>query len=977
MDLLTRPWLPRMLFRKWLPKELPSVPFRGRTHMRDSRVDSIPPDPGPMLRIPVSTYRLQLNASFTFENALEVTDYLHQLGITDCYASPILTARPGSTHGYDLCNSGELNPALGTTDQFERWSERLRMLNMGLLVDIVPNHMAADPLNPWWREVLECGPSSKVANWFDIDWDRAQPNLHGKVLLPILEDHYWRVLESGKLRLACEGETLVLAYHQQRIPLSPESVRFFREQTQCLPKRSGSAGDCPNVLDTNHSQALQHALSVWNGRPGDKTSFNLLHALLERQHYRLADWRVGNEELNYRRFFDVAELAALRMELPEVFKASHELSLRLVAEGKVTGLRVDHPDGLWDPAQYFARLQEGIRRIVGQEGLDPSAEGSQAANAGGFYIVAEKILTGRERLPANWQVAGTTGYDFLNLLNGLFLNAANQDALNDAYQQFAAPPRGFQEEVFQSKLKILRHGLAADFRALCTLLRQIAAKTRYGADFSDSELQDALAGVIAAFPVYRTYLAERSTAPTLEERAQIETAIHRAMNYDGFRNSDAFSFLQMLLLLTPPQDLDEGGRQDCCRFVMKFQQLTGPVMAKGLEDTTFYCFNRFISLNEVGGSPDHFGTSLELFHRENAWRAEHWPHTLLATSTHDTKRGEDLRARLNVLSEIPDEWRQAALKWQTLNSDKKTMVNGAPAPDANDEYFLYQVLVGAWDNVVERGTDSAGFCRRISDYMLKAIREAKRHTSWTEPHTAYEKATEQFINRVLSHERANLFLDDFMLFQRKVAFFGLFNSLAQVLLKMTVPGVPDFYQGTELWDYSLVDPDNRRPVDYSIRKRQLKDLQQKFAEGAPDPSSLIRNLLQTYQSGQIKQFIIWKLLGFRAKHRTLFEAGKYIPLDTTGAKRDHVCAFERAHGTESIIVVAARLVVGLTHGAQRGALESDVWQGTSITIPGTRPGASYRNIFTGQVVTVEGENCTVSIAELLGLLPAAVLERIL
>jgi (1->4)-alpha-D-glucan 1-alpha-D-glucosylmutase len=971
--------------------------------MTDSRGDVIVPDHRRLLRPPTSTYRLQLNAGFTFEKALEITDYLHQLGITDCYASPLLTARPGSSHGYDVCNFGEVDPAIGGANQFERWSERLRTLGMGLLVDVVPNHMAADPLNPWWRHVLQHGPSSRFARWFDIDWDRADPHLHGKVLLPILEDHYWRVLEAGKLRLAFEGARLVLAYHQHRLPLSPQSVHFFREKTERFLAKSGesssatsdlralitkvqpgSSGGCPTLHDpqphghdeyrVDNPQLLQHALTIWNGRPGDKASFDLLHALLERQHYRLGYWRVANEDLNYRRFFDVAELAALRMELPEVFEVSHELILRLVAEGKVTGLRVDHPDGLWDPAQYFARLQEAIGQVGARRALDLSARESQSPNTPYFYIVAEKILTGRERLPAEWQVAGTTGYDFLNLLNGLFLNAANQAAMDEAYQQFAAPAQGVQQEVFQSKLKTLRHGLAADLRALCTLLKQIAARTRYGADFSARELQDALAMVIAAFPVYRTYMTERSTEPAPEERAQIETAIRLAMSIDESRDPDVFSFLEDLLLLRPPQDLDEGGRKDCRRFIMRFQQLTGPVMAKGLEDTTFYHFNRFISLNEVGGAPDHFGTSLELFHRENAWRAEHWPHTLLATATHDTKRGEDLRARLNVLSEIPDEWRQAALKWQTWNAEKKSIVDGVQAPDANDEYFLYQVLVGAWDSAAENGTDSTGFRRRISDYMLKAIREAKAHTSWTEPHPAYEQATEQFINRILSHERANLFLDDFMLFQRKVAFFGLFNSLAQVLLKMTVPGVPDFYQGTELWDYTLVDPDNRRPVDYSLRKRQLADLQRKFLDETPDHASLIRSLLPDYQSGQIKQFVIWKLLQFRRRHRTLFEDGRYLPFDAVGAKRDHVCAFGRAHGTESIIVVASRLVLGLTRGAQRGALESDAWQGTSLTLPATGQGTSYRNIFTGQILTLGSEACAVAIPDLLGLLPVAVLE---
>ena len=428
--------------------------------MTDSRGDSTLSDDRPLLRIPASTYRLQLNASFTLENALEITDYLHQLGITDCYASPVLTARPGSSHGYDVCDAGELNPAIGRPDQFDRWTERLRTLGMGLLVDVVPNHMAADPLNPWWRDVLQHGPSSGFARWFDIDWDRARPNLHGKVLLPILEDRYWKVLESGKLRLAYEEARLVLHYHEHCLPLSPQSVLFFREETERFLAWSDvssgaiadlrallndiqpeSASGCPKPRDTkphrqdgdrvDNPKVLQHVIAVWNGRPGEESSFNLLHALLERQHYRLAYWRVGNEELNYRRFFDVAELAALRMELPQVFAASHEFILRLVAEGKVTGLRVDHPDGLFDPAQYFHRLQKAILRANEQRAFDLAARQSQSANTPSFYVVAEKILTGRERLPSGWQVSGTTGYDFLNLLNGLFINSASQGALDE------------------------------------------------------------------------------------------------------------------------------------------------------------------------------------------------------------------------------------------------------------------------------------------------------------------------------------------------------------------------------------------------------------------------------------------------------------------------------------------------------------------------------------------------------------------
>ncbi|HZR19963.1 MAG TPA: malto-oligosyltrehalose synthase [Verrucomicrobiae bacterium] len=919
-------------------------------------------------RVPGSTYRLQLNAAFTFGDALEVGEYLHALGVTDCYASPILRARPGSSHGYDVCDWGELNPELGSQEEFERWSERLHQLGMGLLLDVVPNHMAADPRNPWWRDVLQYGQASPFSLWFDIDWHRADRGFRGKVLLPVLEDHYWKVLESGKVQVAIEPEGAVVTYHQAKLPLSPASVSLLEQD-----EPPGRERRPPGLLEETPNPSA--------GASPAAGSIELLHDLLQRQHYRLAYWRTAGEELNYRRFFDVAELVALRMELPDVFQATHELVLRLVREGKITGLRVDHPDGLWDPKQYFTRLQRALCSgpSDGSTTKERRAEAASEAPRTGappLYVVAEKILSGRETLPPDWPVAGTTGYDFLNLLNGLFINSANRGAMDEIYAEFAGRARDYSALVYESKLKILRGSLRSDLRRLGSLLRSIAARSRYSLDFTHNELQGALAAVIAAFPVYRTYITEGTEEPAPEEAAHIERAIETALAAQNGKDADPLGFIKALLLLRVPQDLDGAAQKECRRFVMKFQQLTGAVMAKGLEDTVFYNFNRFISLNEVGGAPDQFGTSLDVFHQQNQWRAEHWPHTLLASATHDTKRGEDLRARLNVLSEMPDEWRQAVLKWRELNAAKKTIVDGKEAPDANDEYFLYQTLIGSWEKETKDGPDSQQFGRRICEYMLKAIREAKVHTSWTEPNEAYENSMTSFIAQLLTDSPQNLFLDDFMLFQRKVAFFGLFNSLAQVVLKMTVPGVPDFYQGTELWDYSFVDPDNRRPVDYQKRKFLLAELQRSFNIPEADLPALLRGLLKNYQNGQIKLYLIWRVLHLRQRRRELFNRGAYVPILATGPKRDHVCAFARSNAEATTITLVPRFVPGLTKGAQRGALEADVWQDTSLLIPMANKTVRYRNVFTEQVITVEPGGRPLGIPDMLGLFPVAVLEQI-
>jgi (1->4)-alpha-D-glucan 1-alpha-D-glucosylmutase len=952
-------------------------------------------------RVPGATYRLQLNTEFTFKDAHDITEYLHELGITDCYVSPVFTAKPGSTHGYDICDYAELNPAIGTEEQFDQWSTLLKSLEMGLLLDFVPNHMGVDLSNRWWRDVLQNGENSRFSNWFDINWHPANERLQGKVLLPMLEESYWKMLEAGKLQIAIDDNGFTLSCNGLNFPLSPESLEYLQQEILRLCREQARTTESPENLDALDelgtklnsrnqvttatfpqvqrqvsarqaartgvpvSPKLRHALKQINGTRGIPESFDLLHAILQQQHYQLAHWRLGSEELNYRRFFDVSELVGLRVEVPEAFEAIHALVLRLVQQGKVTGLRIDHPDGLWDPKHYLKELQQAVQDNLGRP-ENPEDR---------LFVVAEKILSGDERLPEDWPVAGTTGYDFLNQLNGLFVNRSNRDAMDQLYQEFTGAACDFRALVYNSKLKILRSAMRSEFTTLSRLLQSIAAQTRYGIDLSISELKDCLSSIIAAFPVYRTYMTEQSRSPQRWERAVIDHAIETAALFNRTRPPEIFRFIQALLVLSPPADLDENGRYWCRQFVMKFQQLTGPIMAKGVEDTALFNFNRLISLNEVGGSPDRFGADLNSFHQQNELRAKRWPNTLLATATHDAKRGEDLRARINVLSEIPDEWREAVYKWHKLNGRLKLEVDGEPAPDPNDEYFLYQTLVGTWVDEAGEASGSEVFRERIRSYLLKAIRQAKTHTSWTEPNQAYEQATQGFVEQILTPSKANAFLHDFKLFQRKIALFGLYNSLTQAVLKMTAPGVPDFYQGTELWDYSLGDPDSRDPVDYQARRALFSNLKQRLKESERDISALIQSLLKNYETGEIKLYVIWRVLELRQRHQSLFERGCYVRIAAVGPKQEHICGFAREHLKDCIITITARLLLGLAGGAQRGALEAEVWKDTSFSIPNSSPGDRYKDVLTQQIMTV-GPDRSLPIAEVLKCLPAAVLERV-
>jgi (1->4)-alpha-D-glucan 1-alpha-D-glucosylmutase len=885
-----------------------------------------------MKRIPCATYRLQFNRDFTFQRAGEILDYLRELGVSDVYASPLFEAGPESTHGYDTCCFGKLNPNLGSAEEFERLTSALKERWLGLLLDVVPNHMSATLSNVWWLDVLQNGRESAYAHFFDINWHPGNPALHNKVLLPVLEDHYGKVLESGKLRLTFQEGNFFISYYERNFPVNRGT----------LPAEG-----------INNPTGLLNEL---NGMPGDARSYDKLDALIQRQRYWLAYWKVASEEINYRRFFDVAEMVALKMELPEVFRATHETIFEWLAAGKITGLRIDHPDGLWNPKEYLERLQTDGRRP---------------------YVVVEKILSGDERLPSDWPVDGTTGYDFLNRTNGLFVNGFNALAFHEIYREFTGNGSSLDEIVHDSRRRVLERAFASELNALTYRLRELAVRTRAGRDFTFSGLRGAIEEIIANFPVYRTYIVESSIEVSEQDRKVIQSAVRSARERAGLRvDAAVFDFIERLLLLELGGELDEAGLKNAREFAMKFQQLTGPTMAKGLEDTSFYRFNRLISLNEVGGDPGKFGVTLAEFHESNAAAASHWPHSMLASATHDTKRGEDTRARINILSEMLFDWRSAAAHWARLNRDKKTNADGVSRPDANDEYLFYQTLVGAWPVDADNKEGWKTFRARIAAFMLKAAKEAKVHTSWTEPGPAYEKALQDFAERVLADTGNDAFIDDFRRFARKVAFFGRSNSLAQTLLKITLPGAPDFYQGSELWDLNLVDPDNRRPVNYAMRQKALSDLKKKFEGIQGDAGEFFSELQRDEGPGAMKLFLIWRALNFRATQRELFEGGNYVRLDAVGKKHEHVCAFTRVWKEKEIIVVVPRLVFGLTRGAEVPPTGSDVWKDAVLPLPRARAGDVFRNVLTQETVTTMEHNGkrALEMAKVLKIFPVALLE---
>jgi (1->4)-alpha-D-glucan 1-alpha-D-glucosylmutase len=976
-------------------------------------------------RIPTATYRLQFNRQFTLRDAAALVDYLFDLGISDCYASPLLAARPGSLHGYDVIDPRKLNPDLGTEEDFADFTQHLQERDMGLIVDVVPNHMCiAWSLNRWWNDVLENGPSSPHAGFFDIDWHPPKADLANKVLLPILGDQYGRVLENQEIKLAYRRGAFFVQYYETRLPVAPRTYARILDVVLAKVKATLSDGhphrlelesiifalshlpprtetDAEKVRERRREkeivkrrladlvsasgevrQALQETLTEFNGFRGVPQSFDQLEALLADQAYRLCHWRVAADEINYRRFFDINELAAIRIEEPAVFTAVHELIFRWMSEGRVTGLRIDHVDGLLEPATYLRMLQREHRRALARERAPlrvarPRRTGvSEPPSGDGMacYVVVEKILGHDENLHDEWPVHGTTGYDFMNLLNGIFIEPAHEQAFRKLYKRFTGYPHNFSSQSYNSKKLILRVAMSSELHVLARRLDRISEQHRYTRDFTLNSLQYALGEVIACFPVYRSYVHRDQTEVTAEDRQHITAAIRAAKRRNPSISASIFDFIGSVLLLKDTDGLDGALRDERLEFVLRFQQLTGPVTAKGVEDTAFYRTYPLASLNEVGGDPGCFGVTVEQFHRQNEKRLARWPHSFSATSTHDTKRSEDVRARINALSEIPVRWYRAIRRWQAMNADKKISVEGDKAPHPNEEYLLYQTLVGAWPFGSMSPEAQTQFVRRIQEYMIKAIKEAKARSSWISPNEEYEQAVKDFIEAILRPDPGNQFLVDFLKFHALIARAGLYNSLSQTLLKITAPGVPDFYQGTEVWDFSLVDPDNRRPVDYAHRRKLLAAL---CAEETRDLPGLVTRLVENPEDGRLKLYLTSRALRFRRERRDLFDTACYRPLKVKGAQRENVIAFARIAGDCAVISAAARFFIRLGLDSKAPTCP-EVWGDTSLLLEGDLAPGRYRDVLTGATVRVPNSHGAsgLELAEVFSRLPVTLLERV-
>jgi (1->4)-alpha-D-glucan 1-alpha-D-glucosylmutase len=980
----------------------------------DELFERLVAEPDRLLRIPAAAYRLQLGSELTFRDAAELVAYLDALGITDCYTSPILeTATPGS-HGYDVSDHNRLRVELGGSVEFARFARALADRSMGLLIDLVPNHMGiAGNRNAWWNDVLENGPSSPFAAFFDIDWNPVKPELARKVLLPILGDQYGAVLERGDLRLEYLEGAFGIRYFDTLLPVTPRSYPvILGHQIDRLEQVLGP--EHPSMLEMQSiitaflrlpgryetdtariaerqrekeigkrrlasvmkesaeiREFVEDNVRILNGTPGVARSFDLLDRVLDEQVYRLASWRVAGDEINYRRFFDINDLAAIRMEDPAVFEQTHRLIFRLIREGVVTGLRIDHPDGLYAPTQYLARLQrscflESARRLAHGQPEDDQGKAEWEARLLArydarvppptFYVVAEKILVGTEPLPETWPMHGTTGYEFLAAVNGLLVDRTQEQSMSATHARATGTAKTFSEITYESKKLILETSMASEVNMLAHRLNRLAERDRWSRDFTLRSLTDALREIIASFPVYRTYIGESGDAARERDGAYIAQAIAWARRRNPARAASIFQWIHDILRGRVPDHLGEADRHARTDWAMRFQQITGPVTAKGVEDTALYRYTRLPSLNEVGSEPDRFGLSPQAFHVFAGRRQQQWPGSLSPTATHDSKWSDDVRARIAVLSEIPHEWRGRVRRWQRLNARHRHDLDGRPVPDPNEEYLLYHALLGAFPIEADR----------LRQYFAKAMKEAKVHTSWTNPNPEHEAAALGFVDAILDETSSRHFLDDLRGFRARVAPYGFYNSLAQTLLRITAPGVPDTYQGTELWSFNLVDPDNRRPVDWALRRRLLEEIQ---AASAANLGGFARSLVDTLEDGRIKLFLTWRALTFRRQHREVFAKGDYRPVEVRGGAAEHVFAFSRAAG--AVVVVIPRLLARL--GVNGPPLGSAVWHNTTLAPGSETAGTRLRNVLTGDTLTI-GES-GLAVAEVLSRFPVALLTR--
>ncbi|HXI13248.1 MAG TPA: malto-oligosyltrehalose synthase [Thermoanaerobaculia bacterium] len=936
------------------------------------------------IRTPLSTYRVQFNSSFSFADATRILPYLHDLGVTDLYGSPILKARPGSQHGYDVVDAAALNPELGSAEDLASFSAEMKRLDFGFLLDIVPNHMAASSDNEWWMSLLENGPQSRYSNYFDIDLEEFSTTGAEKILLPVLGKPYGEVLELGELKVQFDQRGFFITYFDRRFPVAPHSysallndcvnhindekelldstereLRELIEATGIAPPGSTTTPKSFNsrflketlwrlhASDPALGRLIASTLERINGTPQDPSTFENLDHLLDEQWYRLAYWRLASEGINYRRFFDITDLIGVRIEEPEVFEARNARVFKLIDDGIVTGLRIDHIDGLYDPVAHLIKLQSRINTQPGQT----------------FHVVVEKILGAGETLPEEFQASGTTGYEFLNQVNDVFVSGEGLKKLNTIYRSVTGRSETYGQISYERKRRVIQELFPGEIRRLSKRLLEIASHDRHARDFTPGEILDALIDVTASLQVYRTYI--RDSTVSLRDRHYLEEAFKVAdLNRRHPIDRRVSEFVRRVLLLEVPS-YAAGRKAEWLDFVMRWQQFTGRVMAKGVEDTSFYIYNRLISLNEVGGEPDRdLSDNVERFHQENAARTSLWPRTLSASSTHDTKRSEDFRARLNVLSELPDEWKRSVRRWSRLNrhlrvqspagsegASEQPAAKSDGAPDANEEFLIYQTLLGVWPLDLN---EEEGLAARLEPWIEKSLREAKERSNWIEPNLSYEEAVKRYVRQVIAPENSR-FLDDFRPFQSLLAFYGAINALSQLLLKITSPGIPDFYRGTELWDFSLVDPDNRRPVDFERRRKILASI-----TFSSDRSALIRELLRTWKDGRIKLFVTHTALQLRKAQPELFQSGHYIPLQTSGTRLSHVCAFGRVRYEPSearsdatakpthVITAVPRLSRSLVKRNQFPL--GDVWRGNHLALPDNWP-QRWINAFTGEILT--------------------------
>ena len=927
-----------------------------------------------MTHTPTATYRLQFNPDFGFRDAISLLPYLEKLGISHVYASPLLRPAPGSAHGYDVVDPTSLNPELGEEAEFQALLDELASRDMGLILDIVPNHMAVNSANEWWQDVLEHGRKSRFAHYFDIDWERGD----GKVVVPTLGDHFGSTLENGELQLRIEERGLAIYYYENRFPINPASykqvVSDVRHRYRQIAGEDGGSieSELQAIIDlsreitaeSGHQQELEQAASglgrrTWNlfregekiqtafqsvidacnGEPGNPASFNRLERLLDSQCFRLTYWRRASEEINYRRFFDIGDLISLRIEDPDVFDAVHALILEYAGTPGLDGFRADHVDGLYAPEEYAERLHQRLADASGTESV--------------YTVLFEKILTGDEQLPPDWRISGTTGYEFAHRVNAVLADPEGFQKIEQHYAKITGLEQGFTAVVTENKAKVLDELFSGQFQMLVDELVAVARSTRAFRDLSREQLESAVRLAMIELPVYRTYVNDDGVDQ--RDRQILQDTLEAARAELDDIEEQTWDFLYQVFLGNGDAEWTHAARQ----WVRRWQQFTGPLMAKGLEDTALYVYTPLVSLNEVGGEPEVL--SPNVLHAHSSHLAAHWPASMLTSSTHDTKRSEDVRARIAVLSELADEWLTHLESWRELNAGMRETIDDQPVPDANEEQLIYQTLLGAWP--LDR-SEFRSFRDRVQEYMVKAMREAKVHTNWIAVNDEHEAAVLKFIQQLLDVDPASRFFQEFIAFQTKISSYGAWNSLSQVALKATSPGFPDIYQGNELWDFSLADPDNRRPVDFDLRQRYVDFLEHVTGDDVP-------GLVQQWRDGRIKQLVTACILRTRREEPEPFGSGSYLALESSGRFADNVIAFARNAGDHWSITVVPRLTSQLVR-PDEPPVGSEVWEDTRILLPPEAP-STWVDVVTGAHLTVSDDH-SVPIGDVLARAPVSVLR---